>query len=129
MEQYLLKIKNLCRTQPDLAIFGIFVFLLPFGTRRFITVLLPYSDQVFNFWSAAFVYLSDILLVSCLVVWFIRVVRRRFVGSNQFRVSWFVMALFTVVLIISTVINPELQLSWYGVARWIDVFLLCGYVL
>lgn len=129
MEQFIIKLKNLCKTQPDLALFGMFVFLLPFGTQHFLSVLLPYSDNVFNIWSAAFVYLSDLLLVACIVAWLVRVFKRRFVLANHAWIIWLALLIFTSVLVISSVINPQPQLSWYGAARWIEVFLLCGYVL
>lgn len=129
MEQFITKLKSLCKTQPDLAIFGIFVFLLPLGTRRFIAVLLPYSDQVFNFWSAAFLYLSDILLAICVCLWLFRVLKRRFRRTERSRLMWLMMGLFTTILVISTVLSPYPQLSWYGAVKWVEVFLLCGYTL
>lgn len=129
VEQFWSKIKTLWKNQPDLVIFGIFVFFIPVGSSKFITVLLPYSDQVFNVWTGAFVYFSDILLVAVLALWLIRWLRGRFVLGNNVRFIRLLLVTLTAILVISTVVSDSSYVSWYGVIRWVEGFVLCGYTL
>ncbi len=70
-------------SQLERYIFYVFVFCIPFEKRLILANWLPvYAGQtaVFNEWTSAFIYVSDVLLLSLLVLWlwcWVRDYRRR----------------------------------------------------
>ena len=72
VEQFWAKFTKFFRATPDLFFFGLLVFCLPFGTRTFVTTLVPYSSEIFNEWTSVFLYATDILVILVLLLWLLR---------------------------------------------------------
>ncbi len=129
MEQFWQKFKWLLVTQPDLVVFGIFIFLFPFNTRKFLNILLPYSDQVFNTWSAFFLYLSDLLLLLVLALWLYRILNHKFRFSGP-RLGFIAgLSAFLLIMTVSTIARSGGILSWSGILRTFEFGLLAFYAL
>jgi len=98
-------------------IFGLFIFTLPFGTRK-----LLYSELAGNNFFAAFLYLSDILLAFIFVLWFLRVKLSDFIDKR-----YFLLLIFLLILLFSTLMNFNL-LSFYHFIRILIGILLIIYI-
>ncbi len=128
MEQFIKKLKNLITNQPDLIWFGFFIFLLPFNIGKFLGIALPYSDQVFNHWTAVFLYVSDAILLVAILLWLIRIFRGRFRVKMGSRWLMFGLLLFTVAILISLFANPGWPASLLGFGRWVEILLIITYI-
>ena len=108
-------------------VFGFFVLLLPFNIKKFLAILLPYSDVVFNTWTAAFLYLSDLLLGLILILWLIRIIKKKFVVSRPLLIIPMNLLAFVIFVSISTLLWTNQAVSWLGVIRWAEILIIMVY--
>lgn len=99
------------------ALFALFIFALPFGTRKFILSELQGND-FFTF----FVYLSDILLLTLFILWFWR-------GGltlifNQYKNIFLAASLFILTLLLSLLANYNVLSLYYFVRVAFGILLI-----
>ncbi len=123
-------------------LFYLFLVTLPLQTRILYKPDSAYISWYFNYHLAFFVYLTDIILISCFTAWLIfdRPSEKLFVT----RLFWLTLAFFCLILV--TLFHPpatpitealnlawragvkRLDLGWYQTFKWVELFILMFYV-
>lgn len=129
VEQIYKKLLFYFKQMPDFIIFLGLVFLLPFGTRRLLGTLVPYSDQVFNEWTSVFIYLTDIILVFLIIFWLRRLKIKKNPTKDKTWPLIIATATFLLIALASSFFSEFPDLSMYGVARYAGYTLLLIYTL
>jgi len=130
MEQFKQKFKLVWHNAPDLIFFWIFVFVLPFGTRRILATLVPYSATTFNEWTSVFLYGTDILVILIIFFWIRRLVRFHQSFAKYGRALNIAVLALIIIALGSAVISPFTGLGLYGAVKLIEfglIFLYCVY--
>jgi len=104
-------------------LFYLFLITMPLQTRIILNPSEAYISWYFNYHLAIIFYLSDLMLVSCFISWFV-------IEKPKFKVDriiWLILAFF--VLTFTTWFHVKhLNLSILGVFKWIELLLLILYV-
>ncbi len=129
VEQFWAKFTKFFRATPDLFFFGLLVFCLPFGTRTFVTTLVPYSSEIFNEWTSVFLYATDILVILVLLLWLLRLGKFRNSLSKFARPIIFCFFAFIVVAVAAAILSPYPSLGLYNAARYVGFGLIFLYAL
>lgn len=111
--------------------FYLLVFCLPFQTRK---VIYQWSENGFNEWTSAFLYLTDILIFILFLFWFFRNKEKRFFkngvkameGAVAKGVFWLIV--FLMVALVSLVQARNIQLGFYHWFKLLELALLFFYV-
>jgi O-antigen ligase len=117
--------KNLKNLRFHEILFYVFLFLLPVQTRILYKPGTAYISWYFNYHLGFFVYLTDILLIACLVSWLLFDKPWRQIKLN--RIFWLTLAFFGL-MIIGLFHVKHLDLEIYGLFKWIELGLLVWYV-
>jgi len=103
--------------------FYLLVFCLPFQTRK---ILYQWGDG-FNEWTSAYLYLTDILLILVLLLWFWRMRKERFLilqqAQNVIKGPGFWLGAFLLVSLFSLIEARNLSLGFYA---WFKLLELAG---
>src|SRR3989338_7690779 len=102
----------------------IFIFLLPWQTRILYNQDQAYVDWFFNYHLAIFVYLSDLVLVSCFIAFVIE--RRELLpGAKSIPSSlfWLILAFFGIILL--TLFHVKrIDLGVYTTFKWLELMII-----
>src|SRR6185295_14550592 len=100
-------------------LFYVFLFCLPFQTRILYNPTSAYIGDYFNYHLAFFVYLTDIVLVSCFISWL--VFDRPKIKRN--RLFWLILA-FLVVCLLTLFRVKHLNFGLYSLLKWAELWLM-----
>lgn len=110
------------KTSLEKILFYVFILSIPFQTRK---VLFAFSTDKFLEWNSGFFYFTDLLIISILFLWIIRLVRTKsdFLGKSDF---W----LFGFFLIagLSLITSQNIELSIYQLIKLTEFILLFLYI-
>lgn len=111
-------------------IFYLFVFCLPLQTRK---IIYQWGDG-FNEWSSAFLFLTDILLIAMLLLWFWRIRKQRFLKKSPFK-KQDLLKDYTVWIIVFLIISffsmsqaNNIQLGFYTWFKLLELVALLFYI-
>jgi len=127
MEQIWQKLKTTWHNAPDLIFFWILVFCIPFGTRSILGTLVLYSSTMFNEWTSAFLYGTDILVVLILIFWLRRLARFHPTFAKHGRALNILVLAFALIALVSAVLSPFWGLGIYGAVKLIEFGLIFLY--
>ncbi|MFC1618253.1 O-antigen ligase family protein [Patescibacteria group bacterium] len=129
VEQLWNKFKNTVKKTPDLVIFALLLFSLPFGSRTFIATIVPYSPDLINEWTSIFIYASDVLILLLVIFW----LRRH--AHNSSKVVRFVRPFaiafiaFVTVGLAATILSPYTEVGIYGILKYAEYGIVFVYAL
>lgn len=103
--------------------FYLLLFCLPFQTR----FIIGQWGNIFNEWTSAYLYLTDILLVGLIVFWFYRIFKKRKLKADNFRLE-IILGLFFLAAIISLKAALNRSLGIYGLIKLLEFILLFFYL-
>lgn len=102
-------------------LFYIFLFLIPFQTRIIFNSNQAYIGSYFSYDLALYLYLSDIILIPCLVSWLI------FDKPKIDRIFVYILAFISLILI--TLFHVKrVDLAWFHVFKWVELLGLVLYL-
>lgn len=109
-------------------IFYLFVFCLPFQTRK---IIYQFGGD-FNEWTSIYIYLTDILLVIVLLLWILRERKQRFLKEPlkliQFKSPSFWLVAFLVFSLISLIEARNIGLGFYSWFKLLEMIILFLYL-
>lgn len=91
----------------------LFVFALPLGTKKFVTVLLPKFFENAHEFSSLFIYATDVLAVVVFITALFYFKKDFFRNSSE----WGLVLLFLILALISTTFAVESRYAWYAVGE------------
>jgi O-antigen ligase len=107
-------------------LFYLLIFCLPFQTRK---ILYQWGND-FNEWASAYLYLTDLLILSIFLFWFWRKKNQRFLKElsfqwvgNKIKTPDFWLVIFLIVSLVSLIQARNIQLGFY---HWLKLLELTG---
>ncbi len=113
---------------PDLIFFGLFLFCIPLNIRKFFGTIIPYSSEIFNEWTSAFLYITDILLMLVAILWIQRVREKSEKPSLHTNALIAAGIIFIAFALVSAVFSPFQEIGLYGVVRLLGFVFVFVYV-
>ncbi|OGE82426.1 MAG: hypothetical protein A3B10_03060 [Candidatus Doudnabacteria bacterium RIFCSPLOWO2_01_FULL_44_21] len=127
-------------------LFYVFLLFLPLQTRILYNPTSAYIQDYFNYHLAFFVYLTDLILITCFISWFLfptnasaseakqsilsfRLLRRSngLLANANNRFFWLILAFFLVILIGMFPVK-HLDFGLYQAFKWLELWLLVIYI-
>ena len=119
------KIKN----QPELLFFYLFVLSIPIQTRKvFLGQSLPLADGFIEY-TNFFLYLSDILLVTTLLCWFVKTLNFKEFKAKLRKKTLLILGIFLIWSIFSLTWAGNRQIGFYQVVKLAEFFLLFWFII
>ncbi len=104
----------------------IFLFLLPFNIKKFIAN--PLKIEPLTEFSAFFLYLSDILIISILILWLTRSIKIKQFKFKKLSLWSYFLILFVIFLFLSLISSRDLVISLYFLVKFLLVIGLFLYL-
>ena len=122
VKQYLYNLRNFKIHE---ILFHVFLFLIPIQLRILYNPESAYIDWYFNYHQAMFFYLSDIVLLTCFIAWFIFDFPKELLKSRIFRL---ILGFFALLALSLLHVKQISALQWYETWKWVELFILIVYV-
>lgn len=138
----MIKIKNINWSKLHIYFFYLFLFSIPFQTRKVFLTQYSFYSSAFTEYTTFFIYASDIFLILTLFFWLVFGGHKtKFNRNSLLRKIWLFLFVFIIWLIISAIIsevlpfigkdrggNEYLEISAFQIIKFIELFLLLIYI-